>query len=80
MKNASEQQDFSGLPVTVNPEILGGTPVFAGTRVPIDALRGNLASGATLDEFLDWFPTVARTQAEVVLHRVYPSLEKVEAK
>ena len=64
-----EPEDFKGLPVTVDPEILGGRPVFTGTRVPIDALWSNMADGATLDEFLEWFPTVSRDQAEAVLRR-----------
>ena len=74
MKIVLEQKDFAGLPVNVDPEILGGTPVFAGTRVPVDALWGNLAEGATLDEFLDWFPTVERSQAEAVLRFGYRTL------
>ena len=74
MKIVLERSDLAGLPVNVDPEILGGTPVFAGTRVPIDALWGNLAEGATLDEFLDWFPTVERAQAEAVLRFGYRTL------
>ncbi len=74
MKIVLEQKDFVGLPVNVDPEILGGTPVFAGTRVPIDALWGNLAEGASLEEFLDWFPTVERAQAEAVLRFGYRTL------
>lgn len=74
MKIVLEQKDFGGLPVNVDPEILGGTPVFAGTRVPIDALWGNLSEGATLDELLDWFPTVERSQAEAVLRFGYRTL------
>jgi uncharacterized protein (DUF433 family) len=49
--------------VTVDPEILGGTPVFRGTRVPIQALLDHLEGGETLDDFLDGFPTVTRQQA-----------------
>ena len=48
-----------------NPEILGGTPVFRGTRVPFQALLDYLEGGQTLDEFLDDFPTVTR---EVAVH------------
>lgn len=50
-----------------NPNILSGTPVFAGTRVPIKNLTDYLAEGNTLEEFLDDFPTVTREQAEAVL-------------
>lgn len=50
--------------VSRNPEVLGGTPVFAGTRVPVDTLIDWLIAGETLDYFLDQFPTVTRGQAE----------------
>lgn len=49
--------------VTSSPEILGGTPVFAGTRVPVQTLFEYLESDQTLEEFLDDFPTVRREQA-----------------
>ena len=55
------------LPITVDPEIMSGAPVFTGTRVPVAALLDNLADGVTLDEFLDNFPTVSREQAVQVL-------------
>jgi uncharacterized protein (DUF433 family) len=50
-----------------NPEILGGTPVFVGTRVPVRTLLVYLESGETLEEFLDNFPTVSREQAVAFL-------------
>jgi uncharacterized protein (DUF433 family) len=46
-----------------NPEILGGTVVFAGTRVPLKNLIDYIEGGYTLNEFLDDFPTVTREQA-----------------
>lgn len=46
-----------------DPEVLGGTPVFANTRVPFDALLDYVEGGKTLDEFLDDFPTVTREAA-----------------
>jgi uncharacterized protein (DUF433 family) len=46
-----------------DPEILGGTPVFRGTRVPFQALLDYLEGGQTLNEFLDDFPTVTREAA-----------------
>lgn len=46
-----------------DPQILGGTPVFRGTRVPFQALLDYLEGGQTLDEFLDDFPTVTRDAA-----------------
>ena len=53
--------------VQVDPEILGGTPVFHGTRVPIKNLLDYLAAGDSLDEFLDDFPTVKHEQAVAAL-------------
>jgi len=50
-----------------DPEILGGTPVFAGTRVPFHALMDYLDGGYTLDQFLDDFPSVTRDQAHQAL-------------
>ena len=52
-----------------DPEILGGTPVFRGTRVPFQALLDYLEGGETLDEFLDDFPTVTREAAIAALER-----------
>lgn len=53
--------------INIDPEILGGTPVFQGTRVPIESLFDHLEEGVSLDEFLDDFPTVTREQAVEVL-------------
>jgi uncharacterized protein (DUF433 family) len=50
-----------------DPEILGGTPVFVGTRVPAQSLFEYLEGGETLDEFLRQFPSVRREQAIAVL-------------
>jgi len=50
-----------------DPEILGGTPVFRGTRVPFKNLLDYLEGAHTLDEFLDEFPTVTREAAIAVL-------------
>ncbi len=50
-----------------DPEILGGAPVFTGTRVPVQNLIDYLASGETLDAFLNDFPSVTRDQAMKVL-------------
>jgi uncharacterized protein (DUF433 family) len=55
--------------IEVDPEKLGGTPVFYGTRVPIRNLFDCLESGESLDEFLDQFPTVTREQALAVLEK-----------
>lgn len=48
--------------VSRSPDILGGTPVFAGTRVPIQTLIDYLGGGESIDEFLKGFPTVTREQ------------------
>lgn len=53
--------------IVSNPKILGGTPCFAGTRVPVDALFDHLRRGYTVDYFLSQFPTVGREQVEAVL-------------
>jgi len=53
--------------ITISPAILAGTPVFKGTRVPIESLFDHLEGGASLDEFLEDFPSVNREQAAKVL-------------
>ena len=53
--------------IETNPDILGGTPVFAGTRVPVQTLIDYLEAGERLDDFLDDFPTVSRDQAVAAL-------------
>ena len=50
-----------------DPGILGGTPVFVGTRVPVRTLLDYLAAGDTLETFLDHFPSVSREQAVAAL-------------
>lgn len=53
--------------ITVSPEILSGTPVFIGTRVPIKNLFDYIETGSNIDEFLDDFPTVSKETAIAVL-------------
>lgn len=53
--------------VYCDPDILGGTPVFVGTRVPVQSLFDHLEGGDTLDEFLHQFPSVRREQAIAAL-------------
>jgi uncharacterized protein (DUF433 family) len=55
--------DRAGPSVHSDPEIMGGTPVFVGTRVPVDAMFDYLAAGDSLSRFLRHFPTVNREQA-----------------
>lgn len=49
--------------VHTDPDIMGGAPVFVGTRVPVQSLFDYLEAGDSLEEFLEAFPTVAREQA-----------------
>lgn len=60
---------MSGSVSVKDPEILGGTLVFRGTRVPIKNLIDYLATGETIDTFLDDFPTVARDQVITFLQQ-----------
>lgn len=53
--------------VSSDPETLGGTPVFIGTRVPVKSLDDHLEAGDSLDEFLDSFPSVSRDAAVAAL-------------
>ena len=55
--------------ITIDPEILGGTPVFKGTRVPVKTLFDYLEGNYTLEEFLECFPTVTRDMAVNLLER-----------
>jgi uncharacterized protein (DUF433 family) len=57
-----------------DPEILGGTPVFVGTRVPVQSLFDYIEGGETLDEFLHQFPSVKREQALAALEMARDSL------
>jgi uncharacterized protein (DUF433 family) len=57
-----------------DPEILGGTPVFVGTRVPFRNLIDYLEGGYSLDEFLDSFPSVSRDQAVAALEAAHEIL------
>lgn len=65
--------------VTSDPELLGGTPVFTGTRVPIAVLFENLAGGLSLDEILDSYPSITRVQAIEALHQAELLLELKKA-
>ncbi|GAB4466681.1 MAG: DUF433 domain-containing protein [Elainellaceae cyanobacterium] len=48
--------------ISISPEVMGGTPVFSGTRVPVQTLFDYLKAGETIDDFLDGFPTVSKEQ------------------
>jgi len=58
---------MSDLVVSISPEVMGGTPVFAGTRVPVQTLFEYVEAGDTIDDFLVGFPTVTREQVLVLL-------------
>ena len=60
-----------------NPRKISGAWAFRGTRVPVYALFENLASGATIDEFVEWFPGVAKQQVRAVLEREAEVLRRV---
>lgn len=55
--------------ITADPDVLGGTPVFKGTRVPVKTLFEYLEGNYTLDEFLECFPSVTRQMACQLLDR-----------
>ena len=55
--------------ITVDPEILGGTPVFKGTRVPVKTLFEYLENNYILEKFVECFPSVTREMARGVLER-----------
>lgn len=65
--------------VTASKDIMGGTPVFAGTRVPIQTLIDYLKSGETIDDFLEGFPTVSREQVVRFLEEAERQMEKKAA-
>lgn len=60
--------------VEQDPQRMSGAWLFTGTRVPVSALFENLEAGATIDEFVDWFPGVTRQQALAVLQHAERSL------
>jgi uncharacterized protein (DUF433 family) len=61
--------DLKGI-VHSDPEIMGGTPVFVGTRVPVESLFNHLKAGDSIEVFLDGFPSVKREQVLTVLELV----------
>jgi uncharacterized protein (DUF433 family) len=70
MNPSGKLSDGMSLPdplITASPERLGGTPVFSGTRVPVQSLIEYLEAGDTLDTFLEEFPSVSREHAIAVL-------------
>jgi uncharacterized protein (DUF433 family) len=60
--------------ISASPEIMGGTPVFAFTRVPIQTLMDYLKAGESIDDFLDGFPTVTKEQVIALLEEAEKQL------
>mgnify|MGYP002779312846 CR=1 FL=1 len=70
--------DWSSCPAVERiPDKVSGAWVFRGTRVPVKALFENLEDGATVEEFLEWFPGVTKDQLYAVLEHATRSLELV---
>lgn len=65
--------------VSISPDIMGGTPVFADTRVPIQTLFDYLKAGESINDFLDGFPTVTRSQVIGLLEEAGKQLVKMAA-
>jgi uncharacterized protein (DUF433 family) len=65
--------------VSISKDVMGGTPVFTGTRVPIQTLVDFLTAGDTIDDFLEGFPTVSREQVIEYLKQAEIEMEKLAA-
>ena len=65
--------------ITSSPEIMGGTPVFAGTRVPVQTLIDYIKGGESIDDFLDGFPTVTRELVIAFLEEAQQQMIKLVA-
>ena len=76
VERTKEEQSMTDTLINRDPEILGGTSVFSGTRVPVRILMEYLEAGDRLDEFLENHPTVSRNQAVGVLERAKAMLDE----
>jgi uncharacterized protein (DUF433 family) len=65
--------------LTSSPDVMGGTPVFAGTRVPVQTLLDYLKAGESIDDFLEGFPTVRREQVIAFLEEAEDQIVKMVA-
>jgi uncharacterized protein (DUF433 family) len=65
--------------ISVSPEIMGGIPVFASTRVPVQTLLDYLKAGESIDDFLDGFPTVTKEQVIALLEEAEKQLVGIVA-
>jgi uncharacterized protein (DUF433 family) len=82
MKTAFEEREL--MPnntsiISVSPDVMGGTPVFTGTRVPVQTLLDYLKAGESIDDFLDGFPTVNREQVVAFLEEAGKQLVSMVA-
>lgn len=65
--------------ITASPNVMSGTPVFAGTRVPVSTLLDYLKAGESIDDFLEGFPTVKREQVIAFLEAAQAQILKLVA-
>jgi uncharacterized protein (DUF433 family) len=65
--------------ITSSPDVMGGTPVFAGTRVPVQTLIDYVKGGDSIDDFLDGFPTVTKEQVIAFLEEAQQQIVKMVA-
>jgi uncharacterized protein (DUF433 family) len=65
--------------ITASPDVMSGTPVFAGTRVPVQTLLDYLKAGDSIDDFLEGFPTVKREQVIAFLEAAQAQILKLVA-
>lgn len=65
--------------VSISPDVMGGTPVFVGTRVPVQTLLDYLKAGESIDDFLDGFPTVTKEQVIVLLEELEKQIIDIAA-
>lgn len=65
--------------ITSSPEVMGGTPVFAGTRVPVQTLIDYIKGGDSIDDFLDGFPTVTKQQVIAFLEEAQQQMIRMVA-
>ena len=65
--------------ITSSPDVMGGTPVFAGTRVPAQTLLDYLKAGESIDDFLEGFPTVSKAQVIAFLEEAEEQIIKMVA-
>ena len=76
MRRLASKTTFYGMQQSVisrNPEVMGGTPVFTGTRVPVQTLLDYLEAGESIDDFIAGFPSVSRDQVLEYLYVAGPA-------